>query len=121
MGRRGHFCSPDCSGLFFDFITARPHSEQTSSSNQTLNDGLAVSLAFAVIHIFPRHRLCEEMNSVIVALPFPPFLIIPLPTTSVFPLISCSFVTPGLIRRTPVDSHLPPQLPNLNVNATAAP
>lgn len=57
----------------FDFITARPHSEQTSSSNQTVNDGLAVSLAFAVVHTFPRHRLHKEMISVILPSPTPAF------------------------------------------------
>ena len=92
--------------LCFDFITARPHSDQTSPSNQMVIDGLAASLAFAVVYTFPHPRLHKEIISVILLSPIPPFNH-PSSTTSVFPLISCSFCQAQLIWCTPVDSHLP--------------
>lgn len=57
----------------FDLIAARPHSMQASPSNQIVIDGLAASLAFAVVHTFPRCRLHKEMISVIQLFPIPPF------------------------------------------------
>lgn len=72
MSRRGLFCSPDCSALFL-ISSPQPHSKQTSSSNQMVIDSLAASLAFAVGHTFPHHRLHKEMIPVNLVSPFPSF------------------------------------------------
>lgn len=64
--------APDCSVFVFDFITARPHSKQTSPSNQIVIDGLAPKSAFAVVYTFPRCRLRKKIIPVILFPPIPP-------------------------------------------------
>lgn len=92
------------------FVFEFRRSEQTSSSNQTANGGLAVSPRLPLSSTLilatgsPRKWLLSSSP-----LPIPSFLISPLPLLL---LISCSFVGLGLIRRAPVDSHLPPPPPH---------
>lgn len=105
----------------FRFVFDFNHSEQTSSSNQRVNDGLAVSLAFAASLSYTLLLAAgSKRKSFPSSRPLPSSpLIIPLLLLPTYFLLSALAV----ILHTPVGSSplLPPYSTNLNVNVTAAP